>query len=54
MTAKGLYQKGLLVLEQQGIEDAGFDALQLFEHHTGMNVSGLLAFPEKEIGTQQE
>ena len=54
MTAKPLYQAILARLEEANIEDAGFDGLQLFAHHTGMKVANLLADPQKEIPPAQE
>lgn len=54
MQAKALYKAILSHLEQAGVEDAGFDGLQLFAHHTGMEISHLLTHPEKEIPSEQE
>ncbi len=54
MQAKPLYKAILARLEQAQIEDAGFDGLQLFAHHTGMEISQLLTHSEKEIPPQQE
>ncbi len=54
MTAKQLYQALLEKLEEHNIEDAGFDGLQLFAHHTGMDVAKLLADPQKEIDPDSE
>ena len=54
MQAKALYKAILARLEQAEIEDAGFDGLQLFAHHTGMEISGLLTHPEKEISGEVE
>lgn len=54
MTAKQLYKAILAKLEEFEIEDAGFDGLQLFERHTGMNVAKLLSEPQKEIGEEAE
>lgn len=54
MQAKRLYQAILARLEEAGIEDAGFDGLQLFAHHTGMEISDLLTHPEREISQEIE
>lgn len=43
MTAKELYRLGLEKLEEAETEDAGFDALQLFSHYTGIDRAKLLA-----------
>ncbi len=54
MQAKPLYKAILARLEQAETPDAGFDGLQLFAHHTGMEISHLLTHPEKEISPEQE
>lgn len=54
MGAKELYKAILAHLEQAGVEDAGFDGLQLFAHHTGMEIAALLAHPQREIEQERE
>ncbi len=54
MQAKPLYKAILARLEAENVEDAGFDGLQLFAHHTGMDIARLLADPTKEISKEQE
>lgn len=54
MTAKELYKAILARLEAEHVEDAGFDGLQLFAHHTGMDIAKLLADPDREIPQETE
>ena len=54
MQAKALYKEILARLEQAEIPDAGFDGLQLFAHHTGMEISELLTHPQREIEKETE